>query len=116
MEEIVLQITMFNRAWKQAREQWGPNSPLTNMLRHRKSDLQARLIRENRGIVYLAEDSEAEEGEPLYSVRLARPVTLPGGLVRTDADHMPVRIAQELFTDTDIAALLSGARMSMKTQ
>ncbi len=103
---LIYQITSVNRAWKQARERWGEESPTALMLRKRKSSLQARLIRDHRSSVYLKADHDNTEGEPLYSVRLIEPVRLPNNMTRNDAEHLPVRLAEELFSQAELSELV----------
>lgn len=107
VNDLVTKITLFNHNWKRACEQWGGNSPIATMLRHRKSDLQVQLLLMGRNTAYLRPDVENIEGEALFSVRLTSPITLDNGIVRTDADHMPVRVAEELLTPQDISEFLS---------
>jgi hypothetical protein len=103
---LIYQITSINRAWKHAREQWGDNSSIAVMLRERKSSLQVRIIRSFPASVYLKLDTENIEGEPLYSVRLSEPVRLPNNVVRSDVEHMPVRMAEELFSADELKRLV----------
>ncbi|WP_084784022.1 hypothetical protein [Marinobacterium aestuarii] len=103
---LVYQITSINRAWKRAREQWGEDSAIALMLRERKSSLQARLVRDSPDAVYLRSDTDNTDGEPLYSVRLKSQVQLPNGVTRSDAEHMPVRLAQELFSPAELAGIV----------
>lgn len=106
MEKLIYQITSINRAWKLAREKWGEDSKIALMLRQRKSSLQSRLIRDNCGKVFLKLDTENTEGEDLYSVRFYTEITLPNGVLRADAEHLPVRLAEELFTSTELDKLV----------
>lgn len=105
-KELVTKITLFNHNWKRACEQWGSESPIATMLRLRKSDLQVALLCVSPQIAYLKPDTDNLEGEPLFSVRLLSPVTLDNGVVRIDADHMPVRVAEELLSQRDISEFL----------
>ncbi|WP_420554275.1 hypothetical protein [Neptuniibacter marinus] len=106
MKELLYQITSINRAWKLARDQWGEDSKTALMLRERKSSLQSSLIREYPNQVFLRLDTENTEGESLFSVRLHSEVTLPNGIRRVDAEHLPVRLAEELFTSTELDQLV----------
>lgn len=101
--KLVSKITLFNHNWKRACDQWGANSSIATMLRHRKSDLQIQLLLMGRDTAFLRPDIENVGGEALYSVRLTSPITLDNGIVRADADHMPVRVAEELLTPQDIS-------------
>lgn len=103
---LVYQITAINRAWKHAREQWGDDSAVALMLRERKSSLQARLIRDCPGAAYLRPDTDNTDGESLYSVRLKLQVQLPNGINRYDAEHMPTRLAEELFSPAELAGIV----------
>lgn len=106
MKDLLYQITSINRAWKLARDQWGEGSKTALMLRERKSSLQSRLIREYSDQVFLRLDTENTEGEALYSVRFHSEVILPNGIRRVDAEHLPVRLAEELFTSTELDQLV----------
>lgn len=103
---LIYQITSINRAWKHAREQWGDKSSIAVMLREIKSSLQVSIIRSFPSSVYLKLDTENMEGEPLYSVRLSEPVMLPNNVVRSDVEHMPVRMAEELFSSDELKRLV----------
>ena len=106
VKALVGKITLFNHNWKRACEQWGSDSALATMLRHRKSDLQVELLSIVPRVCYLKPDTDNQDGEPLFSVRLNQPITLKNGVVRTDADHMPVRIAQSLLTEQELSHYL----------
>ena len=107
VKELVGRITLFNHNWKRACEQWGSESPVATMLRHRKSDLQVALLTMEPAASYLKTDTDNLDGEPLFSVRLLSPVTLDSGVGRIDADHMPVRVAKELLTEQEISEFLA---------
>lgn len=107
VKELVGRITLFNHSWKRACEQWGRDSAIATMLRHRKSDLQVELLLMNPRVCCFRPDTDNLDGEPLFSVRLNLPVTLENGVVRTDADHMPVRVAETLLTDQEISHYLT---------
>ncbi|MCF2147914.1 hypothetical protein IQ276_016075 [Desmonostoc muscorum LEGE 12446] len=93
VEKLVEEIVAVNHAWKVACELFGQNSPLSISSKDLKTCLQVRLLRNYAPKqVYLIEDKEAE-GEPLYSLRLREPI---GN--RLDAEHLPMRIAQEVLT------------------
>lgn len=103
IEELVYRITTFNHNWKRAKELWGADSYLAIMLRNRKSDLQVQLLDMDPPVSYLKLDTDnSDENEPLYSVRLVNPVTLRNGVERADADHLPVRLALEFFSEEQI--------------
>ena len=101
MEEFVGQIVAINHGWKLAIERWGNQSPISLALRHRKSSLQAELIRLWPDHAWLRLDDEAE-GRELFSVRLAHEVRLPSGVRRQDAEHMPVDVARELLSPVEL--------------
>lgn len=103
VQTLVGKITLFNHNWKRACEQWGSDSAIATMLRHRKSDLQVELLSMIPRVGYLRPDTENLDGEALFSVRLNFPVSLENGVVRTDADHMPVRIVQSLLTEQELS-------------
>lgn len=105
-ERTLNQIITFNHAWKQARENYSEKSSITNALRNRKSCLQASLLRNFPSRCYLKHDEDNLDGEMLYSIRLIEAVTLPTGLVRKDAEHLPVRLAEELFTAEELQKLI----------
>lgn len=99
--ELVRKIISFNHCWKMAQTRFGASSPITKMLRDQKSVLQCALLRKR--LSYLKIDNEAVD-EPLYSVRLIEPITI-NGCIRTDAEHLPVRLAEELLTQEEITKL-----------
>lgn len=101
--DLVRKIILFNHCWKMAQQRYGNLSAITRMLRDQKSTLQAALLREN--LAFLQLDPEAED-EALFSVRLKSPISL-NGVTRIDAEHMPVRIAEEIFTEQELNKLLS---------
>lgn len=103
--DLVHLISRFNAVWKQTREVWGDTSPFTTVLRERKTQLQLRLLRTHPEAVRLIIDRDIEYEEPLYSVRLQPPVTLASGLMRKDADHIPVRIVEDFMTPDEIEQL-----------
>ncbi|MFT6371800.1 MAG: hypothetical protein ACJAZT_000529 [Gammaproteobacteria bacterium] len=109
MQEInllVAQIIAMNHAWKLAVERWSGESNLANSLRDRKSCLQVRLLRDYQNWCFLRLDLDHTEGEDLYSVRLMQPITLENGYERRDAEHMPVRLAQEFFTEDELSEIV----------
>lgn len=101
--ELLIRIISFNHAWKMARQRHGNDSAISRMLRDQKSILQSVLLRQ--GLAYLMLDLDAED-EPLFSVRLHQSIVL-NGVARKDAEHMPVRLAEEIFTEQELQALLS---------
>lgn len=106
-EEIVERIITVNHAWKLSREEFGNDFAATKSLRHTKSSLQATLLREFPDDTYLAVASDsAEQDEELYSVRLRKTLVV-AGVERFDVEHLPIRIAQEIFTKEEINKFLS---------
>lgn len=107
MMELVERIITVNHAWKLSREEFGAPSAITKSLRDVKSSLQSSLLRDYPNDTYLYLDSEnSSEDDILFSVRLKEPLTLAHG-VRMDAEHLPKRIAVELFTEDEITQLLN---------
>ena len=106
LETLVFQITAFNHAWKLSKERWPDKSYLVNSLRDRKSCLQVRLLREFPTTTYLHLDLENDEGEPLFSVRLNKPIKLSNGFERRDAEHMPVRLAEDFFAEDELLRMV----------
>ena len=106
LELLVERIITINHAWKMAREEFGNDFMATKSLRHTKSSLQATLLRDYPDNAYLlfATDNELQ-GEEQYSVRLTTPICI-NGIERVDAEHLPIRIANELFTEKEISKLL----------
>lgn len=100
-DEIVRLIIATNHAWKRQRDLWGAESSAAKILQGRKSSLQTWLLTNFSNDCYLVLDTDNDEGEPLFSVRLVKPLLLNGAL-RKDAEHLPVRLAQELLTDEQI--------------
>lgn len=106
LEKLVFQITAINHAWKLSQNRWSDKSNLVNSLRDRKSCLQVRLLREFPSSCFLHLDLDNIEGEPLYSVRLNQPVKLKNGFERRDAEHMPVRLAEEFFSEKELLRIV----------
>ena len=97
VEKLVNEIVAVNHAWKVACELFGQDSPLSISSRDLKTCLQVRLLRSYAPEqVYLIEDKQSE-GEPLYSLRLRKPIGK-----RLYAEHLPMRIAQEVFADKEL--------------
>jgi len=97
VEHLVREIEAVNCVWKQTRNLFGEDSALASSYRELKVCLQAQLLRSHSPeIVYLRIDSEAQ-GEALYSLRLNQKIA-----GRFDAAHIPVRVAQDIFTPREI--------------
>ena len=101
LDELVKLIIATNHSWKRQRDLWGANSAMARMLQGRKSSLQTQLLLTFPMDTYLKIDTDNSEGEPLYSVRLQQPLILHK-VIRNDAEHLPVRIAEELLTQEQI--------------
>lgn len=102
INEIVERIIAINHAWKLAREKYGAQNPITLSLREQKSSWQANLIRSFPAEVFLKEASDsASHEERLLSVRLRKPLQIASGL-KSDAEHLPVRLANVLFTEKEL--------------
>ncbi|BAU63825.1 hypothetical protein STA3757_11940 [Stanieria sp. NIES-3757] len=99
IEQLVQEIVAVNHAWKEAKEIFNDSaSPLVISLRDLKSRLQIRLLRDYAPEqVYLAEDKEAESEELLYGLLLVNSIEN-----WKDAAHIPVRVAQEHFSNEEI--------------
>ncbi|MFB2882007.1 hypothetical protein [Floridanema aerugineum] len=97
-EELITEIAAINQAWKVSRE-LSPN--LANSLKDLKNRLQVRLLRNAPERVYLELDTATESEEPLYSLRLRQPI---GN--RWNAEHLPVRVAQEMLSDEELKQLI----------
>lgn len=104
-DDLINKIIRFNHAWKLAKKRYGDESPITTSLRDQKACLQAQLLRNHSG-VYLALDKESEAEEPLYSVQLENGITIETLGFRTDAEHLPVRIAEKLFSKKELSELI----------
>lgn len=106
IESILERIITINHAWKLARDEYGPKSPLTLSLREQKSSWQATLIRDYSKDVYLKVDTDnSSQEETLLSVRLKAPIIV-GQVRRTDAEHIPLRIAKNLFWEEELKQLI----------
>ena len=101
LEQLVKEIIAVNHAWKLACNLFEQTSPLATSLRDLKTCKQVRLLQTYGSTqVYLAIDPE-ESSEPLYSVRLRHSIG-----DRTDAEHLPVRVAQEVLSPAELNRLI----------
>lgn len=101
VEQLVEEIVAVNRAWKVARELFDETSPLATSLRDLKLCKQVHLLQNYAPErVYLALDP-ASKGEPLYSLRLRKPIG-----DRQNAEHLPVRVAQEVLSPEELRRLV----------
>lgn len=102
----IQRIHRMNQAWKLATQRLGSDAPLSQALRDRKACNQVGLLRAFPDQVWLQNDEQTEADEPLLSVRfnLALSDRLAG---RVDADHLPLRLAQELLTEDELARSLT---------
>ncbi|QUM81402.1 hypothetical protein HWV01_14460 [Moritella sp. 5] len=106
VDEVLNRIITINHAWKLSREEFGSSNAITKALRDQKSSWQASLLRDYPEMSYLKVDTDnSTADEILYSVRLKRSIVIDG-VTRTDAEHLPERIAKELFYELEIEALL----------
>tara|TARA_R110001592_G_scaffold302869_3_gene574876 strand:- start:26542 stop:26871 length:330 start_codon:yes stop_codon:yes gene_type:complete len=105
LDELVKLIIATNHSWKRQRDLWGADSSVARMLQGRKSSLQTQLLTVFSSDTYLKLDLENDEGEPLYSVRLKQALVI-NNTIRHDAEHLPVRIAEELLTQEQITQRL----------
>ena len=101
VEQLVEEIVAVNQAWKVARNLFDETSPLATSLRDLKTCKQVRLL-QNYGSkqVYLALDP-ASKGEPLYSILLRKPIG-----DRTNAEHIPVRVAEAVLSPEELRRLV----------
>jgi hypothetical protein len=108
IEQLVAEIVAINHAWKEACELFDDreNSPLAQSLRDLKTCKQIRLLRNYAplGKVYLALDDSLSErlrqrlsDEPLYSLHLREPID-----TRWNAEHLPVRVAEEHLSSAEL--------------
>ncbi len=101
---LVDEIIAFNHAWKSATTLFGSDSPSAQSARDLKAALQIRLLRSYPKEVFLELDSDIsqeKEGEDLYSLRLVNSI---GN--RNNAEHLPVRVAHQLLTQSEIKNLI----------
>jgi hypothetical protein len=107
IEELLEQIVSVNHAWKLSREEFGNKFVATTSFLSTKSSLQATLLRDFPGQSYLvlADDNDRHD-EVLFSVRLTSPIRLSKG-VKHDAEHLPVRVAKELFTESELTQIMA---------
>ncbi|MTJ32584.1 hypothetical protein [Aphanizomenon sp. UHCC 0183] len=97
IEKLVREIVAVNHAWKVADELFGENSSLSRSSRDLKTALQVRVLRSYAPEqVHLVLDTEAE-GEGLYSLKLREPIDN-----HLYAEHLPVRVAQEVLSADEI--------------
>jgi hypothetical protein len=107
LDELLEQIVSINHAWKLSREEFGNDFCATRSFRETKSSLQATLLREYPDEVYLVHATDSEDhGEPMYSVRLRAPI-ISNGVSRHDAEHLPKRIAEDIFYSDEINQFLN---------
>lgn len=105
LHNILNRIISLNHAWKIAREDFGAKNNITRALRRQKASWQASLLRYYPDAAYFKKDEDNVDGEVLLSVRLSTPIPVDGSL-KKDAEHMPLRIAEELFTPEELKSLI----------
>lgn len=103
LNQIICEIVAINRGWKVAKDLFGENADLSVSLRELKNSLQIRLLRTYQDQVYIvfADDSEDED---LFSIRID-----DESVERSDAEHLPVRVAKQYFTEEEIGKFLRNA-------
>ena len=107
LNEIVERIITINHAWKLSRDEFGNDFIATQSFRETKASLQATLLREFPTEVYLIEATDNHDhNEQMYSVRLKTPIMV-NGCHRQDVEHIPVRIAQDIFTQSELNAFIT---------
>jgi hypothetical protein len=87
-------IDQFNHTWKIASGRWGNSSPYATALRNRKTDLQLHLIHDYLSYISLEVDNSPEFEETQISIKLNPPVKKPNGSLRSDANHIPLRVLE----------------------
>jgi len=108
LPDYLSKIDCFNRAWKEAIEQYGNGSPVANMLRNRKTDLQIQLIQKFYNSINLRLDLNSEFDEPQVGILFREPVKLNSGSLRSDANHIPLRLLAENLSSELIPPELRG--------
>jgi hypothetical protein len=107
LDEIVERIITINHAWKLSRNEFGNDFIATQSFRETKASLQATLLREFSKEVYLIEATDSHDhDEQMYSVRLKTPIVV-NGCHRQDVEHIPVRIAQDIFTQSELNTFIA---------
>lgn len=101
VEQLVEEIVAVNHAWKIACDLFEQTSSLATSLRDLKICKQVRLLQTyGTTQVYLALDP-ASQGEPLFSIRLRQALG-----TRQDAEHLPVRVAEEVLSPEELNRLI----------
>jgi hypothetical protein len=94
-DQLVQEIVAINQAWKVSEEL---SANLGNSLKDLKNRLQVRLLRSYAPQkVCLELDTTTESEEPLYGLRLLHPIDN-----RCYAEHLPVRVAEELLSSEEL--------------
>ena len=105
IHNILERIIALNHAWKLSRADFGAQNNITSALKRQKSSWQATLLRFYPEAAYLKRDNDNVDGEELLSVRLNTPIEL-NGVIRRDAEHIPLRVAEELFDEKELIELI----------
>ncbi|WP_163931382.1 hypothetical protein [Paraferrimonas sp. SM1919] len=107
LKDLINEIIAINHAWKLSKDRFGDAFPATKSLRDSKSLMQAHLLRDfpNDSFLKVATDNN-EHADELFSVRLKTPIKI-GNLTRSDAEHLPVRIAKEIFLQHELEKFLT---------
>lgn len=106
LDEIIERIITINHAWKLSRDEFGNDFVATKSFRDTKSSLQSTLLREFPHDVYLVQATDSKDhDEVMFSVRLVQPINI-NGVIRTDVEHLPARIAEDLFSSLELQQLI----------
>jgi hypothetical protein len=120
-QEIVERIITINRAWKSAQEVRHNETTkksvksIVRRLQLQKSSWQVTLIRSFPEKIYIKIDNDKEYAEELLSIRLLTPIKLNTGEFKGDAEHLPLRIATDLFTSDELMVLQSNYSFLIKS-
>ncbi len=98
IEKLVDEIVAVNHAWKETKDLLGDHCALTTSLRQTKDWLQVRLLKQHSDWAFLQFDPHAVSDEPLYGLQLVKPIN-----GRTNAEHIPVRVAQEVLSASELS-------------
>lgn len=113
--KIIERVVTLNRAWKialanieraQTNDEIEVCKAIAERLQQQKSNWQATLIRAYPNEVWLKIDQDNDYSETLYSVRFGAGVNLSDGSCKKDAEHLPVRMAEEILTKQELTLAL----------
>lgn len=110
LNKLVTRVHLINHTWKACQALFKADSALAMFYRDEKAKLQAILLRHSENIAYLRVDEALshETGEVIYSVTLTEKAIANASHSHKDAAHMPQHIAQQLFTNAEIAKFTKG--------